>query len=122
MALLITKKDLHYIGIVCHDNSDNLFDLLLEYYNDEKIIDELFSLGEIVYLHSDIGKKHYCKEYQFDMDLIAKNNMWSTFKKRDHHQSSKIYKRQSLVDMIIETCQLEIFLFENLTWKHLKGI
>jgi hypothetical protein len=122
MALLITKIKNEFHGIVCHNNHGNLLDLLNEYYNDDADIGELFSLGEIVYLHSDIGKQHHSKQYQEDVDLIARNNMWSTFKQRDHMKNGSIYKGVSLIDVIIQSNQGDVFLFENLKWKHLTGI
>lgn len=121
MALLITKIDNEFHGITCHGNYGNLLNLLTEYYNNDCAY-ELFSLGEIVYLHSDIGKQHYSKQYQEDVDLISKNNMWSTFKQRDHMENGAIYKGVSLIEVIIQSNQGDVFLFENLKWKHLTGI
>jgi hypothetical protein len=122
MAVLIRKKLNSFEGIICHNNHGDLQSLLNEYYTSEEIVEELFQLGEIVYLHSDIGRKHTSKEYQYDLDMIARNNMWSTFKSRDHLKNATIYTSVYLIDVIVQCDQADVFLFENLKWTNLIGI
>lgn len=122
MALLIRKKLNSFEGIICHDYHGDLQSLLNEYYTNEEIVEELFTLGEILYLHSDIGSKHTSAEYQNDLDIIARNNMWSTFKARDHDENMIIYNNTSLIDINTQCNQADVFVFKNLKWINLIGI